>query len=321
MLPCAPALAEGELPAPPYADEPGVQSQTTTTVTTTTRSAPAAPAQPTRPPAAIAPVPAVPAVPAVPPVPGAITGPVYYNGPVWVVPAPVTGQRPSMVPSLPPPPVYSQPWAQPGYRARTASCCGALPATGARYAVQRGPIFSLGLRFTAMGINQEVFGENQNLMGGGLQLRFRNRGHWGAELGFDILHANIGNDAFVRTSYPISAGAMIYIFRNRPENHFNIYGLVGLGLMPDNITLYKGSRAPGREERSQRFLEYMGQAGGGVELRFRRLALSADIRAIGLLLDGSGPAGSYYTDRDVDTGPVPMNSVGYKANVGAHLWF
>src|SRR5207244_1694207 len=134
------------------------------------------------------------------------------------------------------------------------------------------------VRFTAMGINQQVFGQNMEMYGGGLQLRFRTQGHWGFETAFDILHADIGQSAFVRNSYPFTFAAMLYLFRNRPENHFNIYGIAGVGLVADDITLYQKSP----QERNQQFLELMGQVGGGVELRFNRLALSADVRAIGL---------------------------------------
>ncbi|MCS6914530.1 MAG: hypothetical protein RMK29_15345 [Myxococcales bacterium] len=306
------ALAEEVLPAPPMVEEQQAaappQSTTTTTTVTTTTTQPAAPAQPPT-----AAQPAAPPVPPVPPVPGGTTSPMYFNGPVWVVPAPVTGvpvPQPQVAqpPASLPPPVY----VQPSHRVRTAQCC--VSARDLRL-TQRPPIFSVGLRFTAMGTNQEVFGHNLNLLGGGLQLRFRNRGHWGFETAFDVMRANIGDGAFVRMAYPWTAGVMLYLFKNRLENHFNLYGIAGVGLVADDVTLYQGSR----QERRQQFLEVMGQAGGGVELRFRHLALMADLRAVGLLLDTTGPAGTFY--RDIEGGPIPAASVGYKANLGALVWF
>lgn len=310
----ASASAEEVLPPPPVVDQaaPAQPAQTTTTTTVTTTTAPPAVAPPAAPPAVAAP--AAPQPPALPPPPPGAAGPIYYNGPVWVIPAPVTAQPvppPVALPpaALPPPPVFYQP----GYRPRTARCC-ASPAM-LRRAEPRGPMFSIGARFTTFGVNQEVFGQGLNMMGGGLDLRFRNQGHWGFETSFDILRANVGDGAFVRMSYPWTAGVMLYLFRNRPENHFNIYGVAGVGLMADDVTLYQGSR----QERNQQFLEVMAHAGGGVELRFKHLALTADVRALALMLDTTGPAGSFYDG--VDGGPIPQSSVGYKANFGARVWF
>src|SRR5262249_18708715 len=153
-----------------------------------------------------------------------------YNGPVWIIPAP-GGQ--AMPPPLPPPPVYGPPpvyqppptmyYRPPVYMPRYAP----LPRytyTPPVHQEPRGPVVSVGLRFTALGVSsQQVFGQDVNLLGAGLQVRFRNRGHWGFEVSFDALHADINNGAFVRSSYPFAVAPMLYIFKNRPESHFNIY--------------------------------------------------------------------------------------------------
>lgn len=325
VLTCAVAGAEEvALDPPPTAEavQAARPAQTTVTTTTTTTAAPIAPVAPVAP---VAPItPGAPAAPVMPVAPVPAQGPMYFNGPVYVVPAPVTGQP---VQALPPPPVYHQPQAPQRYR--TASCCALPPPSRYHHAMvrrpqPRGPVFSMGLRFTAMGINQEVLGQSMNMLGGGLQLRFRNQGHWGFETGLDILRANIQNpnslgfDQFTRTSYPWTAAVMLYVFKNRPENHFNIFGVAGIGLMADDVRV---SSSRSGFEGHQKFLELMGQAGGGVELRFRRLALSADIRAIALAADDSSPAGSYYPEDLANSGPVPRSSVGYKANLAAMLTF
>jgi len=307
----APVRAEEVvLEAPPTVEQ--VQAAPHATVTLPQATITVAPGAVAPPPGAYLPPP----LSALPPPPGA-QGPIYFNGPVYVIPAPVTGQP---LQALPRPPLYGPPppfYGRYRYRPRLSSCCDLPPAVAMRYTppVQRGPVFSMGARFTAMGVNQEVFGQKMNLLGGGVQLRFRNQGHWGFETGFDMLRANIGNDAFIRNSYPWTAGVMIYVFRNRPDNHFNLYGVGGLGLMADDITLYRGTQ----EERRQQFLEVMGHLGAGAELRFHRLAFSADIRAIGLALDTASSAGTYY--QDVTSGPVPQSGIGYKANVAAMLAF
>ncbi|MFO0577917.1 MAG: hypothetical protein U1A78_28240 [Polyangia bacterium] len=325
------------------ADEPAVSdevappttvTQSTTTTTTVTAMPPAAAAPaPVLAPAVVAPVAPAPlytpppapvvAAPVAPlPPPGA---PIYLNGPIWVIPA-QPGVQPVLPQQLPPPPVFVQPSTnpnclttpqyQPYRRAYVAPLRRPLLASRSAYQAPRGPAVGMGLRFSAIGISsQEVFGEKVSMMGAGLQLRFRNQGHWGFELGMDVLRANIGDGAFVRTSYPFSFAPMLYLFKNRPENHFNLYAVAGFGLMADDVKLYEGSR----QERRQQFWEVLGHVGGGAELRFKHLALFADIRALGMLLDDSSHDGQFY--QGVEGGPIPASSLGYKANAGAMLWF
>lgn len=303
---------------------PAVTQSTTTTVTTTT-AAPVAPQALVPPPAPMAPVappaPVAPVAPLAPMIPsgmGAVQGPIYFNGPVWIIPAgpsaPMAPPPAPVIQQLPPPPVFVQP---PRPVVRTMPLMPAYrPLPASKYKVERGPVVAVGLRFSALGIgSQEVFGKKLTMLGGGLQVRFRSQGHFGFELGLDALRANVNEGAFVRTSYPFTFAPMLYIFKNKPENHFNIYATAGFGLMADDLVLYQGTS----QQRNQQFWEVLGQAGGGVELRFHRLALFADIRAIGMLLDDSSPAGQFY--KDVDGGPIPASSVGYKTNIGAHLWF
>ena len=108
----------------------------------------------------------------------------------------------------------------------------------------------------------EVFGERMTMMGGGLQLRFRTQGHFGFETAFDVMRANLADGLFKRTSFPFTAGVMLYLFRNRPETHFNVYAIAGVGLQASDIVLYDDR--PGRL--NQQFLELLGHVGGGVEL-------------------------------------------------------
>jgi hypothetical protein len=261
---------------------------------------------------------------------GMFQGPVYYNGPVWIIPAqpgvappqslppPSYVQPPYYAPPPPPPPRYYAPprpyYPPPVYRQSLAP--QPRQVLKPRYQAPRGPVVGLGVRFSSLGVSsQQVFGQDVNLMGGGLMARFRSQGRFGFEIGMDVLRADISNSAFVRTSYPFTVAPMFYIFENRPENHFNLYGLAGFGLMADDISLYKGTS----QERNQQFWEVMGQAGAGIELRFTHFALFSDIRAVGMLLDNTSPAGTYY--QNVDGGPIPASSYGYKFNAGALMWF
>ncbi len=279
---------------------------------------PVAPVQPLYAPPLYAPPPVQPMAPSV--VNSNFQGAVYFNGPVWIVPAQPGAQQMLPQQQLPPPPVYVQPPQQaPRLYRRPLYLPPIRPYQRPIRSITpkaRGPVVGVGVRFTTLGLtSQEVFGQQPTLMGGGLQVRFRNQGHWGFELGMDALRASINDGAFVRTSYPFSFSPMLYLRPNRPDNHFNIYAVAGFGLMTDNITLYQDSA----QERKQQFWEVLGQVGGGIEVRFTHLALFADMRAIGMLLDDSSQAGQYYMN--VDGGPIPTSSFGYKANVGAMLWF
>ena len=294
-------------------------------------AAPAPMVQPVAPPPPVSVAPQVPMVP----YPAAASrhghgppGPVYYNGPVWIIPAPATGAPlpPTYAPPVYAPPVYQQPYyAPPAPRVYVQPFAQPPRLLQPRPPVRtarplppppRGPSVAIGLRATVLGVSsQQVFGQDMNLWGAGLLVRFRSQGRFGFELGLDAMRAEIGHGAFTRTSYPFSVSPMFYLFQNRPENHFNIYAVAGFGLMADDIGLYQGTP----QQLSQQFWELIGQAGGGVELRFKRLALFGDIRAVGMLLDDSSPAGLYY--QNVDGGPIPAQSSGCKANVGALLWF
>lgn len=311
------------------------QSTTTTTVTTNTPSVTVAPLPP--PPmvssTVVTPLPAAPqpiAPTVIAPVQVApqpqpfvgnpVQGPIYFNGPVWIIPA-QPGQamvQPALPQQLPPPPVFVQPpqLYSPPPLVRPIRPMPIVRRPVVARPAPRGPVFGMGVRFTSYGIrSQEVFGEKPTLMGGGVQLRFRNQGHWGFELALDATRANIADGAFVRTSYPFTFAPMLYLFQNRPDRHFNIYATAGFGLMASDIALYQGSR----QERNQQFWEVLGQAGGGVELRFTRLALFSDLRAVGTLLDQGSEPGKFYDG--VNSGPIAPSTIGYKLNIGAMLWF
>lgn len=339
------ALAEEPIAPAETSSQPSVVTQSTTTTVTTAAppaalppppamAAPPAPPPVYAPPPAYAPYPAPyqpyqAAPPPAPPMPGtagSFQGPVYFNGPVWIMPA-QPGAQPVAPPLPPPPVVYSQPqqvYAPPApiyVPPRYMPMRRPVLFANRRFAapppkIARGPVVGMGVRFSMLGVSsQKVFGQDMNLYGGGIFMRFRSQGRFGFEMALDAMRSNIKDDLFVRTSYPFTVAPMLYLFQNRPENHFNIYAIAGFGLMADDVTLYKGTP----QERNQQFWEVLGQAGGGIELRFTKLALFADVRAIGMLLDDSSPAGIFY--QNIDGGPIPASSAGYKVNAGAILWF
>jgi hypothetical protein len=238
-----------------------------------------------------------------PPVPGQYnsTPPAYQQG-YYLYSAP--GAPP--VYYAPPPVVYVRP------RLTCAQLCGLHRAPKKWDGVRR---FSLGIHGVVMGINQKVGNNNVVLGGAGFQLRLRSKGRFGVEFSQSFLGASYWNGGFTRYSYPFDMSLMFYIFKNEDTRHFNIYGLAGVGVMPDDVTI---RFAPG-DNREQSFLEWTAHAGIGAELRFKWFAIEADGRILGTVLDRTTTPGAYYNH--VSGGPVPNSGWAWQANVHLSLWF
>jgi hypothetical protein len=166
-----------------------------------------------------------------------------------------------------------------------------------------------------LGINQKVGNNDVVLAGGGFQLRLRSAGRFGFEARQSFLHADYWSGGFERNSYPFALSLMVYIFPNTDARHFNLYGLAGLGVMPDTVRV---RFSPG-QFRSQDFLEWEAHLGLGAELRFRWFAIEAEVRGIGLLRDGSDRPATYYDG--IQNGPIPEKSLGLQGNLYVSLWF
>ncbi len=276
-------------------------------------------------PAVAEPAPMVPPPPAVPPLaappPGYYYPPPGYAPPMW---------------AYPPPPVY---YVQPVRRRVRRVCLNGSCQPAAVAAVVEPPaharLFSVGVRFSGLGVNQQINGQDVLLWGLGGQLRFRTRGRFGLEAAVDILHGhfdapqpqggpiqpatNAGPFFHIgpvtRDSYPVSLSALLYIFPNDDARHFNLYFLGGIGVVPTRM----GLTDENGNQVTQSFTEYEGHLGVGAELRFRWLAIQADIRGIAMGRDDSGGDAAFYAN--VDGGPVPKSSVGAQGTLGATLWF
>src|SRR5262249_36049827 len=128
----------------------------------------------------------------------------------------------------PPAPVYYRP------RMSCAQLCAQQPAPHTWDGVRR---FSLGVHGTVLGINQKVGRDDVVLGGGGFQLRLRSKGRFGFEARQSFLHAEYWNGGFERNSFPFALSLMFYIFPNTDARHFNLYGLAGVGVMPDTVKI------------------------------------------------------------------------------------
>lgn len=241
---------------------------------------------------------------------------------------PPTGYSAPMYSYPPPPTYYVTP--VPPRRARCGSCCAPCATAAPRPHVRW---FSIGARLTALALDQQINNQDVVLGGAGLQLRLRTRGRFAFEGSVDFLHGSfdagpqtspnppgttgpyfhVGN--VTRDSIPVALSLMLYIFPNQDERVFNLYFLGGLGAV--NTTM--GLTDENGNKVKQQFTEFEGHLGVGAELRFRWIALQADVRGLALTRDDKDRPGSYYSG--VDGGPVPANTMGVQGNVGATLWF
>jgi len=182
--------------------------------------------------------------------------------------------------------------------------------------LERVRLFSIGLRATGLGINQQIGGQDTILYGGGLELRFRNRGHFGIETALDFLHGDFTlNGPISRDSMPFTISLMGYIFPNDDIHHFNIYFLGGGGIVSTTMTLIDERNLQVKQD----FTEWELHVGLGAELRYSWFALRADARGVALWRYDNDIPAAWYTN--VDGGPVPSSSYGLQITAGAAAWF
>jgi hypothetical protein len=292
--------------------------------------APLPPLPPTAPAAPVAPPPPPPPVPPPPP-----SGPIdpysaYPAPPAYGYQSP--SQGPGVAPAAPPsyqqgyylysapgqPPVYYAPPST--YRCGVAAACCGCPCAPARRLVLRKKSdgvrrFSLGAHAGFLTLNQQVGHDAVTLGGGGFQMRVRSAGRWGFEAKQSFLHGSFWNGAFQRDMFPFQLSLMFYIFPNRDAHHFNLYGVAGLGLVADSVTLYDEYR----RQVTQDFTQFELHAGAGAELRFKWFGIEADARYIALWRDNSDAPATYYGD--VAGAPVQKSSQGVQGSIYLSIWF
>jgi len=253
--------------------------------------------------------------------------PGYYPPPQpGYYPPPHSGYYPSP-PSgyYPPPPSYGgapqypypyPPSAHPPSAYRPGPGCASGDCGDGRHRRERVRVFSIGGRASYLALNSQLGDRNVTLGGGGVELRFRNSGRFGLEASVDFLHGDFDvGGPLTRDSYPIQLSALFYVMPNRDANHFNLYLLAGLGAVPSRIGLvdYYGQTV------HERYTEYEGHLGVGLELRFHFFALRADVRGLALWRDNGSGAGAYFAG--VAGAPVPAREDGVLATAGAAFWF
>lgn len=253
----------------------------------------------------------------------------YPAPPAYGYQAPAAGP-----PATPAPPAYQQGYylypsggQAPVYYApppNSGCCCCCQQAAPCGYRAPRlvhkrvwdgARRFSLGAHVGFLTLNQQVGNDQVTLGGAGFQLRLRSAGHWGFEASQSFLHGSYWSGAFQRDSFPFQLSLMFYIFPNKDAHHFNLYGLAGVGLVADSVTLNDENR----QQVTQDFTEVEVHAGLGAELRFKWFAIEADARYIALWRDSGDTPGSYYGN--IKGAPVQASSEGIQGNLYLSLWF
>jgi hypothetical protein len=219
-------------------------------------------------------------------------------------------------------PVYYAP--PPGYRGCCCCCQGGQscgygsaprlvrprPTGGDR--VRR---ISIGAHMGFLTLNQTVGRDQVSLGGAGFQVRVRSSGRWGFEASQSFLHGDYWSGAWQRDAFPFQASLMFYIFPNKDSRHFNLYGIAGVGLVSDSVTLFDENR----QKVTQDFTEFEVHAGLGAELRLKWFGIEADAKYISLWRDGSDTPSSYYGN--IQGAPVQASSYGVQGNLYLTLWF
>jgi hypothetical protein len=174
---------------------------------------------------------------------------------------------------------------------------------------------SFGAHIGFWTLNQQVGRDQVSLGGAGFQIRVRSSGRWGFEASQSFLHGSYWGGDWQRDAFPFQASLMFYIFPNRDSRHFNLYGVAGVGLVADSVTLLDENR----RQVTQDFTEFELHAGVGAELRWKWFAIEADARYISLWRDGSDTPSSYYGN--IQGAPVQSSSYGIQGNLYLSLWF
>ncbi len=185
----------------------------------------------------------------------------------------------------------------------SASTAAAQPATVAAYPPPapspQQPGFGIGLHVRGMSLVDTEIDEPEpedfkGLGGSGLHLRYRLNKRFGVELGMDAL-ANVAES---RKHSSVQLSAVLHL---TPRGNWNWYVLAGFGGGTDEIT---------HSGHDYKFEQGSGHLGMGLERRFGRIGLGAEIRSIAVVRDEHRP----------ELG-LPEGSSGATVDLGATFYF
>jgi hypothetical protein len=172
--------------------------------------------------------------------------------------------------------------------------------------------FGVGLRTVGMSVaSTETPDDEIDLGGGGVQLRYRFAPRWSVELLLEHVEGELGDGAYVRRSTPATLGVHFHL---TPRSRWNWYLAAGLGVTGDEVTR---TGRDGQEIREQ-FVEHHLHLGGGLERRFGRWGIGAELRGVALSRDDDERDGAKYVEVD---GPIPRESTGGMLSLQGSYYF
>lgn len=199
----------------------------------------------------------------------------------------------------------SEATAQPGNYAPPAA---PQPAATAPAKMQK---WGVGLRVTSQSMTSAANPDDTIEMGGGgIQARYRLNRRWEFEISVAGTRGERGAD-YVRESGSFTLTAL---FHMRPHQRWDWYLLAGFGGIHDTVTYAKAQSGSEEEFESGNV-----QVGAGIERRFRRFGIAAELRLISATRNDEKLDGVNYTP-DVD-GPIPAHSTGGQLNLLATYYF
>lgn len=137
--------------------------------------------------------------------------------------------------------------------------------------------WGIGLRLTSLALHQGDDTENEvSYAGGGLQLRYRLNARWELELSAEhVAEQSPDGDGPVEGGQELGSGTLAALFHMRPHSRWDWYLLAGIGGTQD-------ARKDLTDEQREASAQAHVHLGIGVERRFRRFGIAAELRAVGL---------------------------------------
>lgn len=173
--------------------------------------------------------------------------------------------------------------------------------------------WGIGVHLGGMGLHpEEMPDEEVGLGGGGLQIRWRFARRW--ELDLDLSHfaGELSKDGPVRHVGSATLGVM---FHFNPGSRWLWSAMLGVGGAHDEI---RADNMAGEEVTVAEFKQGMFRIGAGLERRFDRVGLGAQIFAVGMERNDDELDGPAYVGMD---GPVPQKSSGGLAQLSFNYYF
>ncbi|HTE53702.1 MAG TPA: hypothetical protein VK698_22765 [Kofleriaceae bacterium] len=177
--------------------------------------------------------------------------------------------------------------------------------------------WGIGLHLGGMGVESDADqgdaeAQKTDLGLVGVQLRFRLHRRWELELDLSHMEGELdGPGGLTRSSGAVILGGMFHI---NPDDRWLWSVLMGIGGARDRVWYEKeGDRVTQAE-----FAEGLFRLGVGLERRFDRWGLAAQLYGVGLERDEEELDGPAYIGRD---GPVPEHSSGGLLQIVANYYF